>query len=55
MHETLALCRGEETLTHFWRRMAKSTAKNLSDDQLNDLWIKDYEKSVEIDKDGVLR
>lgn len=45
------LCRGEINGLEFWQAVAKKLNRDIPVDILEDLWIKDYEKYTDINKD----
>ena len=49
--KSVPLCKCEISELVFWKEMSKYFNKNISDDILKDLWVRDYEKLTNIDED----
>lgn len=49
--EAVPLCRGKMTLLEFWRRIAQKCHKDIPDDVLKELWIKDYNPLLFLNQD----
>jgi len=48
--EAVPLCKGKITLLQCFRNVGKKLKKKVSYENLNDLWIRDYEKFTSVDK-----
>lgn len=48
--EAIPLCKGEITVLEFWKKVAKRHKKEIPDDILKDIWVKDYRESISINK-----
>lgn len=49
--KAIPLCKGEVSELQFWKEMTKYFNKNISDDILKDLWIRDYEKLTSVNQE----
>ena len=48
--EAVPLCKGKIGHLQFWKNVSKKVNKEIPDNLLEDLWVKDYEKLTSIDK-----
>ncbi|NTV23297.1 MAG: HAD-IA family hydrolase [Nanoarchaeota archaeon] len=49
-HRCIPLCKAEISLLEFWKDLARAYGKDIPEERLNALWVKDYTENIKVNE-----